>query len=498
MASVSSRTRSKNVPLFRCLPKKSKRLRKSYEDDMGLDHYVSRCKKMKVKRETFVLPKNVKVISIDDDDDVEMFDSKDGSFVENKCGLDEDNPISIGSDEYDESDEEHSVGFGADNEEEEEEEGVDVKEEVKNDESKGSGEYDDKVKNFVDLDNSAESGDDSDSVSDESEDDDSDDGDFDVDKVNDMDDDSSSGSPYDDDEEEEEEEEDEDEDEEKEKKKGGRKYLNVVEDLVREVMDRQSGISEMNNEEINVENSPSSTKNEEMKDNSPSVNNGEMEHSGYGEKMKDKNPSVNNEVEHSDYASVGTSNSFEKMNGSFVHNDEVEHSDPIKGSSSSSNLKETSEIQKEKCMQNVSDDDLNVTKESVNLCGDIDIAKIKVKVEDNADTNECVKVVDSHEGKGKYGKGLDVGGVSLVQTKEEEMKNEPVVFEFKYDAVDRRERQPPPVPVETPPSIWSFKKVGKVQKTKEDEEEEVLWDEMETALRESKAVSKVILLFRNI
>ena len=497
MASVSSRTRSKNVPLFRCLPKKSKRLRKSYEDDMGLDHYVSRCKKMKVKRETFVLPKNVKVISIDDDDDVEMFDSKDGSFVENKCGLDEDNPISIGSDEYDESDEEHSVGFGADNEEEEEEEGVDVKEEVKNDESKGSGEYDDKVKNFVDLDNSAESGDDSDSVSDESEDDDSDDGDFDVDKVNDMDDDSSSGSPYDDDEEEEEEE-DEDEDEEKEKKKGGRKYLNVVEDLVREVMDRQSGISEMNNEEINVENSPSSTKNEEMKDNSPSVNNGEMEHSGYGEEMKDKNPSVNNEVEHSDYASVATSNSFEKMNGSFVHNDEVEHSDPIKASSSSSNLKETSEIQKEKCMQNVSDDDLNVTKESVNLCGDIDIAKIKVKVEDNADTNECVKVVDSHEGKGKYGKGLDVGGVSLVQTKEEEMKNEPVVFEFKYDAVDRRERQPPPVPVETPPSIWSFKKVGKVQKTKEDEEEEVLWDEMETALRESKAVSKVILLFRNI
>ena len=79
------------------------------------------------------------------------------------------------------------------------------------------------------------------------------------------------------------------------------------------------------------------------------------------------------------------------------------------------------------------------------------------------------------------------------------MNKDSIVLEVNEDCVDRQDTRPPPVPVvETPQSLWSLKKVEKVQKTKEDEENDVLWDELDTALRESDAVSMVILLFKNI
>ena len=79
------------------------------------------------------------------------------------------------------------------------------------------------------------------------------------------------------------------------------------------------------------------------------------------------------------------------------------------------------------------------------------------------------------------------------------MKNDKIVLEFKDNGVDQRDTRPPPVTVvETPQSLWSLKMVEKVEKTKEDEENEVLWDELDTALRESDAVSMVILLLKNV
>lgn len=534
---------------------------------------LSGSKKRKVREEPFLIPENAKLISIDDDDnegseqcDEKMFeggydvkkdvkcdesgefDAKDGNFVDEKRGWTLENPITIHSDEEhsvgsdsdsdsdddeeeddddddnvkqeeksggsddestniffvdlddsDESDEEHSVGSDSDSDADD----SDVKEGAN---SGGRGEFADKDNFFVDLDDSDESDEEHCFDSDESEENETSDEDFRVDELNeisDNDDDSSSDNDG----------------KEKEKKKGGQKYDNVAEELLREAIDRHNGISEMNNEEV-----------------------------------KDKSPSINNdEVEHSDYGSVATSTTFEK-----------------KGSSSNKN--DTSKKQKAKSVENVSDDDVNVAKakerakpnETVNLRDDVNVAKAKckshVKAKDNAKPYESVDVSDSDEGK-EHVKGLDAGGVSLVQTKQEmikesrkqkmvenkgrdykgianihiekknesidnngliqsvksthfmwnelllakcywdsmnTMKNDSTLFEFEEDGVDRQDTQPQPVSVETPPSIWSLKKVEKVQKTMEEEENEVLWDELDTALRESDAVSMVILHFKNI
>jgi hypothetical protein len=79
--------------------------------------------------------------------------------------------------------------------------------------------------------------------------------------------------------------------------------------------------------------------------------------------------------------------------------------------------------------------------------------------------------------------------------KNDTMKNDSILLEIKDIAVDQRDTQPPPVCVETPSLIWSLKKVEKVEKTKEEEEQEMLWDQVDTSLRELEAESKVILLF---
>lgn len=192
----------------------------------------------------------------------------------------------------------------------------------------------------------------------------------------------------------------------------------------------------------------------------------------------------------------------------------------------------------------------------------VNVAKVefKSKVKYNAKPNNSVNVADCDKGKEHYVKGLDVGGVSLNQTKESDkekmmennerdyegianipiekkesidnhglnqsvknphfmpkelrslellaqcywerkntMNKDSIVLEVNEDCVDRQDTQPPPVSVDTPHErIWSLKKAEKVEKTKEEEENEVIWDELETALRESEAVSKVIILFKNI
>jgi len=491
MAGVSSRTRSKNVSLFGCLPPKSKRRRKSDEepfvifidgdDDGDEDMYfdsASDSKNMKLKDEPFVIPEGAKVISIDEDDygdedeegsvqqcvDVEKeeksveFAEKDENFVGEKSGCDEDNPISIHSDEYDDSDEEH---YGSDSDAadaDEVKDGVksdadvdakdgvkmdaddgagDVKDGVKSDEVGGNGEFYDKDKSFIDLGDSDKSdGDDSDesedSDSDESEEIETSDEDFRVDEMNEVfgnGDDSSSSSSYVNEKQEEEEEE-----EVEKKKTGGPKYYTAVEELVREVMDRQSGISERNNEEVNVENSSSYHNDEEMVSEVKGKKSGIFKRKYEEVENVGNSPSATNidELEHADHASV-SSCTIEK-----------------KGSSSSKpNGVSVKPKSVEGKVKNLSDESVNI---GVN-------AKSKNKSKEN--------VGDSDRGKDQFVKGLDVGGVSSVQKKQEEMK---------FDAVDRRDRQPPPVPVEN----------------------DVLWDELETILRELEAVCKVIILFKNI
>ncbi|GAU48254.1 hypothetical protein TSUD_174920 [Trifolium subterraneum] len=201
MVGVSSRTRSKKVPLFSSfsLDCSSSKRKKSDEDVMSLES-VSGSKRRRVKDESFVFPKNDEVIFIDQDDYYEDgsehcdVDVKKEGKIDEKCGWGRENPITI-----EESDED-----------------------------------------FVGSDESDED--------DDSEENDTSDEDFNVGEVNeisDNDDESSSDSSFVDDEEEEVEEEEEEEVEvEEKKKKGSRKYFNVVEQLAREVNDEISGEEE--------------------------------------------------------------------------------------------------------------------------------------------------------------------------------------------------------------------------------------------------------------
>ncbi|XP_058760431.1 SNF2 domain-containing protein CLASSY 4-like [Vicia villosa] len=71
--------------------------------------------------------------------------------------------------------------------------------------------------------------------------------------------------------------------------------------------------------------------------------------------------------------------------------------------------------------------------------------------------------------------------------KNSRIQNDSPVLEMKD--VIRRDTRSPPVCTVTAPLIWSLKKAEKVQKTKSEKEEEVLWDKMETSLRELEAES---------
>ncbi|KAL5057743.1 hypothetical protein RYX36_029347 [Vicia faba] len=71
--------------------------------------------------------------------------------------------------------------------------------------------------------------------------------------------------------------------------------------------------------------------------------------------------------------------------------------------------------------------------------------------------------------------------------KNNKIQNGSPVLEMKD--VIRHDKHPPPVCNGTAPLIWSLKKTEKVQKTKSEEEEEALWDQMDATLRELEAES---------
>ncbi|CAK8561323.1 unnamed protein product [Lathyrus sativus] len=477
---VSSRTRSKNVQLFNSLSldgpssSKLKRSRKNYEDETGFDS-ASCSKKTRVKEKPFVLSQNIKVICIDDDDDDDDDDEKmfeGGGDVKRKVGSDESGRI----------------------------DGFDAKKNVEN----VGGSHDDfvdKDENFVDencdwtsenlVDENCDwtsenpitnSDDESESDEDESE---TSDEEF---QVND-----SSSYENDDDDDDDDDEEEEEEEAKEEKKNVWRKYYSVVEELVRKVKDEKSGVKggKSGVEEVEIENSPSSVHNEES--------------------------------ENADYGSVTTSSALEKK-GYF---------DPMKACCSSNLNEAFSETTKAKSVENVSlDDDDDDVNESVTV-DDYDEGKeqcvrglgvervslFQTKQEKLGDSDKHT-IMESkerdHEGRanicnGEKKESMDNNGLmnqrdknTLFLPKELRLtkrlaefywgnkttvkNDDSIVMEVKGDVVDQ---QPPLVSVETHPLIWSLKKVKKLQKTKEEEEEELLWDEMNASLREEEAESMI-------
>ena len=598
---VSSRTRSKNIPLFGSIPLVglSKR-RKSVLDS------VSGSKKRKVEEEPFVVPKNVEVISIDyDDGDEKGSEHCDERIVdvENKVESDE-----IGEKDEREVKEESFVVpkngevISIDDDDKDEEgsvqcdekmfEGcVDVEKEVQTEESGGgSDEIDAKDGNIVDDDNdvndsdeneSGEEEDDDDDDDDESEENETSDEDFIVDEVNEIsesDDESSSGSSSVDDDEEEEEEKDEEEDEdEEEKKKGGQKYFNVVEELAREANDRHSESSYVDNDDgEEEEEEEEKDKVEDLSKIWEECSNGLLEMVREVEDQKSAISETNNvEVNIENSPSVCNDVSEHAEHSSLIAFEKKDYFDPVKGCFSSNRNGASKKRESKNVgikMQNVSnqfdfqfvaDQPISFGHSKVHK-GESNNANAKAKSKDDAIVyeNVNVNVGDSDEGKQKHVKGLGVGGVSSPQAKQEKtrdsdkpkmtenkggdckgrfrirngekkesmdnngltkmfvpkelclakllaecfwgnkntMKKDSIVWEVKDGSDDRRDRdaRSPPVCVETPPQIWSLKKVEEVQKTKEEEEQEPLWDQMDTALRESEAESMVIMLFKNI
>ncbi|XP_013448426.2 SNF2 domain-containing protein CLASSY 3 [Medicago truncatula] len=322
---------------------------------------------------------------------------------------------------------------------------------------------------------------------------------------------------------EEEEEEEEEEDKGEDLSKIWEEFSNGLLEMVREVEDQKCVISETNNVEVNIENSPSSV--------------------------------CNDVSEHADHSNLIT---FEKK----------DYFDPVKGCSSSKGNGESKKRESKSVgikMQNVSnkydfqfvaDQPISFVHSKVHK-GESNNANAKAKSKDDAKVyeNVNVNVGDSDEGKQKHVKGLGVGGVSSPQAKQEKMrdsdkpkmtenkggdcksrfrirngekkesmnnngltkmfvpkelclakllaecfwgnkntmKKDSIVLEVKDGNDDWRDRdtRSPPVCVETPPQIWSLKKVEEVQKTKEELEQEPLWDQMDTALRESEAESMI-------
>lgn len=269
-------------------------------------------------------------------------------------------------------------------------------------------------------------------------------------------------------------------------------YDNVLAEMVREAKGQNS-----NNEEVKIHNSSSS------------VNNNELAHAVDG--------------------NIRTSNAFKKK-GSFV---------PMEAPSSK--LHETSETLTSKGVQmRVKDvDNHNVyvakskskSKDSVKpkeivILEDESDSSIQAKPKKTKDSDKQEKMemkgrdykgrANTHSGEKKESidkNGLNQRGKSRVfmpkelrlvellaeyywGNKNNKVQNDSPVLEMKD--VIRHDTRPPPVCNETAPLIWSLKKVEKVQKTKSQEEEEVLWDKMDTSLRELEAESMVILLFNNI
>jgi hypothetical protein len=482
MVGVSSRTRSKTVPLFSglSLGRSSSKRKKIDEDVMSLES-VSGSKRRKEKNESFVFPKNDEVIFIDDDDyveegsehcdvdvekEVKSYESggsceigdKNGNFVDDKkCGWERENPIIMDSD-----DDEQFVG--------------DVRKKVKVDESGGSGKFVDKDQIFVEIDDSDES-DEEDDDSDESEEDETSDEDFNVDEVkeiSDHDDDSSSDSSFVDDVDDKEEEE-----EEEKKKKDWRKhlngkYFNVVEKLAREVNDEKS--EEEEEEEKKKKVSKKYFNRDEEKE----------------KKKKKKNV---NEI--SDFDN-GEEKKGLRIPNNAEEEDKEDNLDPLWHEYDKCLMEE-----EEQQLREVKDKKRGVSNNEKKK-KDLDNSDKQKKMENNAFNQRA---------KNAYFTTKDLSLVKLLaecySDKKNSMKNDPVLSEGYSDNdnddddVNQCDTRKPPVCVETP-LIWSLKKVQEVELTEEEEDErrkneslKPIWDEMEMLTNESEAESKVILLFKN-
>jgi len=592
---VSSRTRSKNVPLFGCIPLvDSSKRRKS-----GLKS-VSGSKKRKVEEEgkPFVVPENVKVISIDYDDGDEKGSEhcdERSVDVENKVKIDE-----IGENDEGEVKEESFVVpknekvISIDDDDKDEKGSVQCDEKMfegcvdveKEEQTEKRDEIVAKDGDIVDDDEDVDDSDEDDFEEEEEDDDDeseeneTSDEDFIVDEVieiSESDDESSSGSSSvdDDDDDHDHDDEEEEEDDEEEKKKGGRKHFDVVEELVREVNDRHSESSYVDNDnddgEEEEEEEEGEDKGEDLSKIWEECSNGLLEMVREVEDQKSEISDRNNEEVKIENSPSSVCNDVSEHASSLITFEKKGYFDPVKGCSSSKGNGESKKRESKSLgikMQNVSneydiqfiaDQPISFGHSKVHK-GESNNANAKAKSKDDAKAYQNVNVGDSDEGKQKHVKGLVVGGVSSPQAKQEKMrdsdkpkmtenkegdckgrvrirngekkesmdnngltkmfvpkelrlaklladcfwgnkntmKKDSIVFEGKDGSDDRRDTRSPPVYVETPQSIWSLKKVEEVQKTKEEEEQEPLWDQMDTALRESEAESMVILLFKNI
>ncbi|WJX75977.1 hypothetical protein P8452_59451 [Trifolium repens] len=480
MVGVSSRTRSKNIPLFSSLSlnRSSSKRKKSDEDVLSLES-VSGSKRRKLKDESFVLPKKDEVICFYDDDsdeeglehcdvnvkkEVKSYENgdKNGNFVDDeKCGWERENPIIMDSDDED------FVGSEADDE------GDDVRKEVKVDESGGSGKFVDKNEVFIDVDDSDESDEDGED-SDESDENESSDEDFNVDEVkeiSDHDDDSSSDSSFVDDVDDKEEEE-----EEEKKKKDWRKhlngkYFNVVEKLAREVNDEKSEEEE-----------------EEEKKKKVSKK--------YFNRDEEKEKKKKNVNEISDFDN-GEEKKGLRIPNNAEEEDKEDNLDPLWHEYNKCLMEE-----EEQQLREVKDKKRGVSNNEKKK-KDLDNSDKQKKMESNAFNQ-----------RGQRAKNADftTKDLSLVKLlaecfsdKKNSMKNDPVLSEGYSDNdnddddddVNQCDTRKPPVCVETP-LIWSLKKVQEVELTEEEEDErrkneslKPIWDEMEMLTNKSEAESKI-------
>ncbi|XP_058741322.1 SNF2 domain-containing protein CLASSY 4-like [Vicia villosa] len=619
MAGVSSRTRSKNVPLFGSIPfhgscscsLKTKRRR----SDIGLSS-----KKRKPNEESFVLHEQVNVICIDIDEEgdkeglkfsegcveqVDNVDNGDADEVGDEDWLEYLNKNKFEVDDIDVKNEEQSgdiVGEGGleDGEINSFEACVDVENEVESEDNGGIGELVVKDESFHDEKCGSmsenpiiDSDDDLDECdeSEESEEIETSDEEFQVDEVDEVSDDDGDNS------------------EEKEaKKKGWKKEEVVVEEKVEKEVEEEEEVGvekEVEEEEVVVEEEVEKDVDLEMVwqeyDNvlEEMVREAKGQNSNIEEVKIDNSPSSvnNNKLEHPDDGNARSSNALNKK-GSFVpmeapsssklhqasetltskgvqmgsEDEEDEEEEEYKEVDLKKDWQEYDNVLAEMVREakgqhtpsSVNNDELehandgNVRISNVSHGDNVYVGKSKTKSKAKVTPKESVIISDFDEEKIQpaRGLGIDDGIDSSIHTKQKEMKssekqkmtemkgrdykgrastssgekkesmelrlnqrgkstvfmpkelrlvellaeyywgnknnkiqNDSPVLEMKD--VIRHYTRPPPVSNVTAPLIWSLKMVEKVQKTKNEKEEEVLWDQIDTTLRELEAESMI-------
>ncbi|KAI5430493.1 hypothetical protein KIW84_034904 [Lathyrus oleraceus] len=437
MVGVSSRTRSKNVPLYGSLSLHgSSKRRKSKEDDTC---FAASCSKQrKAKKEPFVLPPDAKVIYIDDENGDDAVEKKSESCA------------------------------------------ADIKEEVEN------GEFVDEKPSVVCLDESGESYEE-DSDCDESEENESSDEDFSINEVNEVsesdEDGGSSCSSYVD----------------EAKRNSSRKYLEVVAEMVRKVKDDENSdipkkkIKSSDDEKSEIpkrmkikssDDENSEISNKKKIKSSVKTTTGVLEKKGVFHPMEGCCSSSKLDIasETKKEKNVSDVNVLKsKGKGRVKHDESVNLGDSEEG--------------KEQKVRGLGDGEgrvsMNQTEEKV----------IKNKGRDYKDKasvqNDKKKATVANKGLNQRGKNtlfmakelrlFELLAEFYFGNKSNTVKNDSTP----NDGVSRSETRPPTASVETPPLIWSLKKREVVQKTKEEEELAKLWDEMERSLREMEAESMI-------